>query len=432
MDIICILSRQQQNSQKIRPVSTISLSQNTGKLCSELHLPPFEDDGGYTIQRMEELKDLITYCTIIKKDIVVCMDDLEQQQETSFEMDVMYGDEEAFCLSNDNISALKLLLSQLQEYKAENEVLCSIPQEEREALFEHMVKSKKKNIEALQDEIQRLEVLKMQSMKSITEAIRASMAELFFAVKNSSRTVMSTIKNYLRDWTLYLELDKKANDPSRFNNRGCNLLKEEKQRTDLQKSLPKLENSLKAQTDVWEQEYGKEFLVHRQNFLEYVQQQWDHHHTEKEREPKLKRQLKKTKQIQEDMLYGTVVRTPSQRQIAGTPTPGKARKLTGPSTISTPTTFLSAALGGTTCESSIQKPPLSASTCDLTEASKSNVKTGLLNSTVSHHTIPGGAPLLQTTTSDTQSLTTSVCEVVNDPFRQVLVHTCPLHLPPQQ
>uniref|UniRef100_A0A3Q3QYL4 Protein regulator of cytokinesis 1a n=1 Tax=Monopterus albus TaxID=43700 RepID=A0A3Q3QYL4_MONAL len=374
------------------------------KLCSELHLPPFEDDGGYTmLQRMEELKDLIVKdCKLhilyhaytdhltkekehlhdefvsIKKDIVVCMDDLEQQQETSFEMDVMYGDEEAFCLSNDNISALKLLLSQLQEYKAENEVLCSIPQEEREALFEHMVKSKKKNIEALQDEIQRLEVLKMQSMKSITEAIRASMAELFFAVKNSS----STIKNYLRDWTLYLELDKKANDPSRFNNRGCNLLKEEKQRTDLQKSLPKLENSLKAQTDVWEQEYGKEFLVHRQNFLEYVQQQWDHHHTEKEREPKLKRQLKKTKQIQEDMLYGTVVRTPSQRQIAGTPTPGKARKLTGPSTISTPTTFLSAALGGTTCESSIQKPPLSASTCDLTEASKSNVKTGLLNSTV--------------------------------------------------
>uniref|UniRef100_A0A3Q3K144 Uncharacterized protein n=1 Tax=Monopterus albus TaxID=43700 RepID=A0A3Q3K144_MONAL len=390
---------------------------NIGKLCSELHLPPFEDDGGYTIQRMEELKDLIVKdCKLhilyhaytdhltkekehlhdefvsIKKDIVVCMDDLEQQQETSFEMDVMYGDEEAFCLSNDNISALKLLLSQLQEYKAENEVLCSIPQEEREALFEHMVKSKKKNIEALQDEIQRLEVLKMQSMKSITEAIRASMAELFFAVKNSSRflfhiMMMISVKscsNYLRDWTLYLELDKKANDPSRFNNRGCNLLKEEKQRTDLQKSLPKLENSLKAQTDVWEQEYGKEFLVHRQNFLEYVQQQWDHHHTEKEREPKLKRQLKKTKQIQEDMLYGTVVRTPSQRQIAGTPTPGKARKLTGPSTISTPTTFLSAALGGTTCESSIQKPPLSASTCDLTEASKSNVKTGLLNSTVSH------------------------------------------------
>uniref|UniRef100_A0A3Q3QYB8 Protein regulator of cytokinesis 1a n=1 Tax=Monopterus albus TaxID=43700 RepID=A0A3Q3QYB8_MONAL len=361
----------------------------SSKLCSELHLPPFEDDGGYTIQRMEELKDLIVKdCKLqkehlhdefvsIKKDIVVCMDDLEQQQETSFEMDVMYGDEEAFCLSNDNISALKLLLSQLQEYKAENEVLCSIPQEEREALFEHMVKSKKKNIEALQDEIQRLEVLKIFYGRIVFCSQEQQQVFVPYHDDDFSEELLSLHEAEVR--TL-----KNSNDPSRFNNRGCNLLKEEKQRTDLQKSLPKLENSLKAQTDVWEQEYGKEFLVHRQNFLEYVQQQWDHHHTEKEREPKLKRQLKKTKQIQEDMLYGTVVRTPSQRQIAGTPTPGKARKLTGPSTISTPTTFLSAALGGTTCESSIQKPPLSASTCDLTEASKSNVKTGLLNSTNLH------------------------------------------------
>ena len=49
----------------------------------------------------------------VKKEIVVCMEDLEQSPETSFEMDVMCEDEEAFCLSNDNIAALKLLLSQV-------------------------------------------------------------------------------------------------------------------------------------------------------------------------------------------------------------------------------------------------------------------------------------------------------------------------------
>lgn len=49
----------------------------------------------------------------IKKEIIVCMDDLEQQPETSFETDVICEDEEAFCLSNDNIAALKLLLSQV-------------------------------------------------------------------------------------------------------------------------------------------------------------------------------------------------------------------------------------------------------------------------------------------------------------------------------
>ena len=39
---------------------------------------------------------------------------------------------------------------------------------------------------------------------------------------------------------------KKATDPSRFNNRGGNLLKEEKQRADLQKSLPKVRLHLNA------------------------------------------------------------------------------------------------------------------------------------------------------------------------------------------
>ncbi|XP_010769008.1 protein regulator of cytokinesis 1-like, partial [Notothenia coriiceps] len=98
----------------------------------------------------------------LKKEISVCMDDLERHPETSFEMDVMSEDEEAFCLSNENIAALKVLLRQLQESKAENELRCSslritikelwerlqIPQEEREPISEHMVLSKKSNVEA--------------------------------------------------------------------------------------------------------------------------------------------------------------------------------------------------------------------------------------------------------------------------------------------
>lgn len=41
---------------------------------------------------------------------------------------------------------------------------------------------------------------------------------------------------------------------------------------------------MKAQIDMWEQEQGTEFQVNGQKFLEYVQQQWDQHHNEKERE----------------------------------------------------------------------------------------------------------------------------------------------------
>ncbi|XP_020790777.1 protein regulator of cytokinesis 1 isoform X2 [Boleophthalmus pectinirostris] len=440
-------------------------------LCSELQLPPFEEESGCTIlqreknsrlqleglrnhkkQRMDEFKNFIAkdceLCDImsttpfsidkdsvpslkqletyraylddltkekekrheefisLKEEIAQCMEDLERQPETSFEMDVMCEDEESFFLSTENISALKILLSQLKESKAEIEMRCisyrtkiqelwerlKVPQEERDPLSEHMLKTKKKNVEALRIELQRLEVLKIQSIKSVIEAIRAEIALLwekcfysqeqcqaFSAYQDDDFTEelldlheaeISKLKKCYEDhkelfdgvtkwqsnWTLYLELDKKANDPARFNNRGGNLLKEEKQRTDLQKSIPKLEKVLKTQIDSWEQENGREFLVNGQKFLDYVQQQWENHHNEKERE-KLERQLKKTKQIQEDMMFGTSIRTPSKRRIAGTPTPGKMRKMNSASTLSTPTSFL----GGTLCQSSIQKPPLSAS-----------------------------------------------------------------------
>lgn len=46
------------------------------------------------------------------------MEDLERNPETSFEMDVIYEDEEEFCLSIDNMAALKLFLSQV--------ILCNI------------------------------------------------------------------------------------------------------------------------------------------------------------------------------------------------------------------------------------------------------------------------------------------------------------------
>ncbi|XP_077939472.1 protein regulator of cytokinesis 1 [Gasterosteus aculeatus] len=346
----------------------------------------------------------------VKKEIIVFMEDLERNPETSFEMDVIYEDEEEFCLSIDNMAALKLFLSQLQEHKAENERCCSalrskihelwerllIPQEEREAFSEHMVKTKKRNVEALQAEVQRLEVLKMQSMKTVIEAIRAEIAlfweKCFYSEEQRQsfvpyydddfteellnlheaeigtlkmcyeghRTLLDGVTKWQENWTLYMELDKRANDPSRFTNRGGNLLKEEKQRADLQKSLPKLEKSLKAQIDAWVEEHGKEFLVNGQKFLEYVQQQWDYHHAEKEKE-KQERQIKKTKQIQEDMLYGTSMRTPSKRRVAGTPTPGKVRKLNVTSTISTPNSLLGSGLSGTLCQSSLQKPAPSAS-----------------------------------------------------------------------
>lgn len=50
----------------------------------------------------------------IRRQIILCMEELDQLPDTSFERDVVCEDEEAFCLSNDNIAALQLLLGQVR------------------------------------------------------------------------------------------------------------------------------------------------------------------------------------------------------------------------------------------------------------------------------------------------------------------------------
>lgn len=49
----------------------------------------------------------------LKKQIILHMGELDHVPETSFEKDVVCEDEEAFCLSRENITSLKLLICQV-------------------------------------------------------------------------------------------------------------------------------------------------------------------------------------------------------------------------------------------------------------------------------------------------------------------------------
>ncbi|XP_031419902.1 protein regulator of cytokinesis 1-like isoform X1 [Clupea harengus] len=416
----CLKSMIQQKSQRIKDLNELRKQDKDlcDILCTGLYaidtdaIPSSQELDGYrghlATLRAERSRRHAEFVGI-KRQILCCMEDLELEPDTSFERDVVCEDEDAFCLSTDNISALQLLLSQLEKRKIENEALCAsyrtriqelwdrlqVPAEERESFSEHMTASRKKNREALSTEVQRLEELKIQNMQNVVESLREEMAQYwtmcFYSPEqreaftpyysedfteellNMHEVEMESLKKYHEDhkdlftgvnqwhqnWTLYLELEKKATDPSRFNNRGGNLLKEEKQRADLQKSLPKLEKSLKAQIDQWEQEQGRDFQVNGKKFLEFVEEQWELYRAEKERE-KQERQMKKSKQTEEDMLYGTL-KTPTKRRLAGTPTPGKTRKMNTTSIMSTPNTTLRSAYGGLVCQSPVLRPPLSTS-----------------------------------------------------------------------
>ncbi|XP_039867420.1 protein regulator of cytokinesis 1-like [Simochromis diagramma] len=276
-----------------------------------------------------------------KKQIILHME-LDSVPETSFEEDVVYEDEDSFCLSRDDITSLKLFLCQLEEHKAENEATCEshrekiqqprdrpqAPQEEREAPSQHMATSKKRNPDVPQTEVQRPEELKPQNTRNVMDAIRSEIAvfweKCFLSTDQRQaftpyfsedftedllrlhdaeiqrlkqhyedhKELFEGVQQWEQSWRLFLDLEKKVTDPSRLTNRGGNLLKEEKQRSDLLKSLPKIEKRLKAQIDTWEQEQGRDFQVNGQKFLQYVEEQWELHRIEKE---KLERHIKKCK-----------------------------------------------------------------------------------------------------------------------------------------
>uniref|UniRef100_A0A673JZC6 Protein regulator of cytokinesis 1a n=1 Tax=Sinocyclocheilus rhinocerous TaxID=307959 RepID=A0A673JZC6_9TELE len=385
MHVEVMLKEKNQRMQALK-----ALTEQDQDLCDLLCLQPFSISAGSvpSLEQLEKFHQHISSLTAekerrhnefvtLKKQIIFCMDDLDQLPETSFEKDVVCEDEESFCLSKENIDSLKVLLHQLETRKTENERVCGsyrekihelwerlqIPQDERDAVCEHMTLSKKRNMQALQAEVKRLEELKLKNIQNVTEAIRNEIAVFWdkcfyssdqrqafgpFYDDDLSEELLSLhdaeivrLKQYYEDhkdlfegvhkweesWRLFLELE--------------------------------LEKKLKAEIEQWEHEQNREFQVNGQKFTQFVTDQWESYRLEKERE-KQERQLKKSKQTEVDMVYGTVIRTPTKRRFLGSTTPCKARKLNATSSTGTSNSTIRSVFGGTVCHSPISRPPISA------------------------------------------------------------------------
>ncbi|XP_006867199.1 PREDICTED: protein regulator of cytokinesis 1 [Chrysochloris asiatica] len=400
------------------------LQEQDQELCELLCMSPYQTDSA-SVPSLDELDQFRQHVATlqetktsrreefvsIKRQIILCMEELDHTPDTSFERDVVCEDEDAFCLSLENITALQKLLRQLEMRKSQNEAMCEglraqirelwdrlqIPAEEREAVATIMTGSKAKVKKALQLEVDRLEELKMLNMKKVIEAIRVELAQFwdqcFYSQEQRQafapyydedytenllqlhdaeivrlrnyyevhKELFEGVQKWEESWKLFLEFERKASDPSRFTNRGGNLLKEEKQRSKLQKTLPKLEEELKVRIEMWEQEHSKAFVVNGQKFMEYVIEQWEMHRLEKEK-AKQERQLKNKKQTEAEMLYGSAPRTPSKRRGLVPNTPGKVRKL-NTTTISSTTvnSSIRPVLGGPVHRSPVSRLPPSGS-----------------------------------------------------------------------
>ncbi|XP_004623526.1 protein regulator of cytokinesis 1 [Octodon degus] len=385
----------EEESLKERLIKSISICQEElNALCSELHIEPFQEEGETTVLQLE--KDLRTQVELMRKQKKERKQELKLLQEQDRELcEVLcmpQYDIDSTCVpSLDDLNQFRQHLATLREKKA----------------------SRREEFLSLKRQI----ILCMEELDHTpdTSFERDVVCEDEDAFCLSLENI-TTLQKLLRQ--------RKASDPSRFTNRGGNLLKEEKQRAKLQKTLPKLEEELKTRIEMWEQEQSTAFLVNGQKFMEYVIEQWENHRLEKER-AKQERQLKNKKQTETEVLYGSAPRTPSKRQILAPSTPGKVRKLN--TTIvsnAAANSSIRPAFGGTVYHSPMSRLPPSGSkpvtsTCSGKKtpranrlgANKENIE---LSGSFLSGGYPGSAPLQRNFSIN--SVASTYSEFAKDPF----------------
>lgn len=72
-----------------------------------------------------------------------------------------------------------------------------------------------------------------------------------------------------------IALEAKGHEPGRYNNRGGQLLKEEKERKTIANKLPKIETQLLELVAEFERVNNKKFLVCGQDINELIEQDWE-------------------------------------------------------------------------------------------------------------------------------------------------------------
>ncbi|KAK3094373.1 hypothetical protein FSP39_000913 [Pinctada imbricata] len=313
-----------------------------------------------------------------KRAIMELLNETGREPESDFERDVVCEDNESFQLSTENMKALKVLKTELEEYKEDLQkevkdlwvrvtVLwdrLETSEAERDAFKKGKDGIKNDVKQALQEEITKCEQLKFENIQRFVEGMRKEMVEwwdkCFYSKEQRDQFVQYMDENYTETlleeheqevqrlrkyyeehkdmfenvdrWQTYFtqmkEMEKRANDPNRFNNRGGSLLQEEKARKKLLKDLPKVEEEVKDAITVWEKANERPFLVEGTRFITYIERQWAVYEEQKVKE-KEQRHKAKAKQMEEEMTYGSKPTTPARKRFIGTPskTPSKLRKL---------------------------------------------------------------------------------------------------------
>uniref|UniRef100_A0A1A9WX51 Protein regulator of cytokinesis 1 n=1 Tax=Glossina brevipalpis TaxID=37001 RepID=A0A1A9WX51_9MUSC len=95
-------------------------------------------------------------------------------------------------------------------------------------------------------------------------------------------------------WDRMQALEAKASEPGRYNNRGGQLLKEEKERKTITTKLPKIEARIRELVDIYEERENAPFLVYGENIIDVMTNQWEQKRLEKEKLSSARKNASKT------------------------------------------------------------------------------------------------------------------------------------------
>merc|ERR1719494_1191671 len=221
-------------------------------------------------------------------------------------------------------------------------------------------------IAILHKEIERLEEIKKANIEKFVNTLRNELHKLwddcFYSPEQRNRfsplhsidfteelleaheAEAAKVKKYLHDnkelfnkvaqrqevWNKFMELERRAKDPSRLlNARGKSLLVEEKERNKVNKALPRVEQELEDLIADWERLHQTQFLVGGVCLKDFIETQKQEHVQQLEAEKHAREKQKKETLLQETR-YGAKPSTPARlkgHNSTAKMTPARSQKL---------------------------------------------------------------------------------------------------------
>ncbi|XP_042243618.1 protein regulator of cytokinesis 1-like isoform X2 [Homarus americanus] len=297
----------------------------------------------------------------LKAGLLKFLEQLEQSPEDTISQEVICCDNEDIPLSKVDLQYLKTVHSDLefrvQENKAKSEELrekianiwsmLEVPREEQQAFLATAPKHTPSNIAKLNEELERLLLLRHQNLSLLVEKLqkelslwwdkcyvdikeRDSFLTMFSDEANEDK--LSAYEREIKKWKKYymensellgmvatfltlfgnmLELEERAKDPSRlFNTRGGALLQEEKAKKKVKAELPRVEERIIASTLALEEQEGRPFMIYGMEITQYLEELWQSHNVKKEVEKTKRQQAKVADNKRGTNLVASHIRTP--------------------------------------------------------------------------------------------------------------------------